>query len=156
MENPDHSRALRHAQPRQGDPHHPSNLLWATHTVGAMVARADSRVARVERLALAAYLRRCEVEALKSPLARGLFGKCLRELERDPASEQSTLARVLAGFKGTPWAWVILRAAEHVAAADGKLHDAEIRALDAIRTVLNVPRGVPERYAACGLWPSRP
>ena len=84
----------------------------AVHTAGAVVARADRGVSLVERLALDWYLQRCKVEALKSPLGSGLFGKCLRELDRDPASEQSMLARVLADFKGTPWAWVILRAAE--------------------------------------------
>lgn len=131
------------------------NLLWAVNTAAAAVARADGRVHAAERLTLHSYLKRSEIKGLKSPLARGLFEKCLRELERDPASEPSVLAGVLAGFDGTPWAWIILRAAEHVAAADGAVHDAEARAIETIRTLLNLPPGVPERYAACGLWSSR-
>jgi tellurite resistance protein len=144
-------------QPQYGDdrPPHTWTLLWAVHTAAAAVARADGRVHPAERLRLDAYLRRCEIEGLKSPLAHGLFEKCLRELERDPANERSVLAGVLAGFDGTPWAWIILRAAEHVAAADGVVHHAEAGAIDAIRTVLNLPPGVPERYAACVLWLGR-
>jgi tellurite resistance protein len=135
--------------------HYPWNLLWAVNTAAAVVARADGRVHPAERRTLNSYLRRSEIQGLKSPLARGLFDKCLRELERDPASERGVLAGVLAGFGGAPWAWVILRAAEHVAAADGTVHQAEARAINAIRTALNLPPGVPERYAACVLWPGR-
>jgi tellurite resistance protein len=134
---------------------HPWNLLWAVNTAAAVVARADGRVHPAERLTLSSYLKRSEIKGLKSPLARGLFEKCLRELERDPASERSVLAGVLAGFGETPWAWIILRAAEHVAAADGVVHHAEARAIDMIRTALNLPPGVPERYAACALWLGR-
>ena len=50
---------------------------------------------------------------------------------------------------------MILRAAEHVAAADGGIHRAEMLALETIRTILGLPPGVPERYAACGLWAAR-
>jgi tellurite resistance protein len=134
---------------------HPWNLLWAVNTAAAAVARADGHVHPAERRTLRLYLKRYEIAGLTSPLARGLFEKSLRELERDPASEPSVLASVLAGFDGTPWAWVILRAAEHVAAADGTVHQAETRAINAIRTALNLPPGVPERYAACVLWPGR-
>jgi hypothetical protein len=79
----------------------------------------------------------------------------MRELDREAESDRSVLTRVLAGFDETPWAWIILRASEHVAAADGAVHGAEMRALETIRTILNLPPGVPERYAACGLWPAR-
>ncbi len=134
---------------------HPWTMLWAVHTAAAVVARADGRVDPAERSRLDAYLRRCGTDGLASAITRGLFDKCLREIERDPAGEPSLLARVLSGFDGTPWVWVILRAAEHVAAADGSVQRAEARAIEAIRTALNLPRGVPERYAACGLWTSQ-
>jgi tellurite resistance protein len=137
------------------DRKHSWTVLWAVHIAAAVVARADGGVHPAERLRLGAYLQSCGLDARRSPLGRGLFDKCMRELDREPESDRSALARVLAGFDGTPWAWIILRAAEHVAAADGAVHRAEIRALETIRTILNLPPGVPERYAACGLWPSR-
>ncbi len=139
----------------QDHQHYPWNLLWAVSIAAAAVARADGRVHPAERRQLSWYLHRSEVQGLGSPLARGLFDKCVRELERDPASERRVLAGVLAGFDGTPWAWVILRAAEHVAAADGAVHQAEVRAIDTIRTILNLPTGVPERHVACVLWHGR-
>ncbi len=135
--------------------HSPWNLLWAVNTAAASVARADGRIHPAERRQLSSYLRRFELQGLNSPLARGLFDKCVRELERDPASERRVLARVLAGFDQTPWAWIILRAAEHVAGADGAVHHAEMRAINTIRIVLNLPPGVPEHYAACVLWHGR-
>ena len=146
---------LRQVQIRRSHPHYSWNLLWAVHTAAAVIARADGGVHLTERLALESYLRRCEVEDLKSPLARGLFDKCLRELEHHSGSERYMLSRVLAGFGGTPWAWIILRAAEHVAAADGAVHRAEIQTIETIRTLLDLPPGVPERYPACVLWLGR-
>jgi tellurite resistance protein len=137
---------------RQNDPW---NLLWALNMVAAVVARADGRVHAVERLRLSSYLRCFEIEGLKSPLARGLFDKCVVELERNPASERRALTDRLTGFDGTPWASVILRAAEHVAAADGTVGDAEARAIKAVRVALRLPAGIPERYAACVLWLGR-
>lgn len=138
-------------RPTDGDyPRPPSwTLLWAVHVAAAAVARADGAIHPAEPETLDAYLRRCQVGGLRSPLARGLFDKSVRELARDAADERGTLARVLEGFGNTPWAWIILRAAEHVAAADGAVHHAEARTIDAIRTALDLPRGVPERYAAC-------
>jgi tellurite resistance protein len=130
-------------------------LLHAITTAAAVVARADGRVDPVERRKLGAYLRGCPARGLDAPLARGLFDECVRELERDPASERSALARALAGFAGTPWAWIILRTAEYVAGADGAVQDAEARVIDIIRTALDLPRGVPERYSACVSWPVR-
>ncbi len=128
---------------------HPWNLLWAVHTAAAAVARADGQADSAERRQLGSYLADCGTECLTSPLAQGLFDKCLRELGSDPASTRRVLAGALAGFEGTPWAWIILRAAEHVAAADGSIHRAEARQIDAIRTLLDLPPGVPERYVAC-------
>ena len=134
---------------------HSWTILWAVNTAAAVVARADGGVHPVERLRLGAYLRTCGLDGRSLPLGRGLFDKCMRELDREPESDRSALTRGLAGFDGTPWAWIILRAAEHVAAADGAIHRAEMRTLETIRTILNLPPGVPERYAACGLWPAR-
>jgi len=134
---------------------HSWTILWAVNTAAAVVARADGGVHPAERLRLGAYLRTCGLDGRSLPLGRGLFDKCMRELDREPESDRSALTRGLAGFDGTPWAWIILRAAEHVAAADGAIHRAEMRTLETIRTILNLPPGVPERYAACGLWPAR-
>ena len=130
-------------------------LLQAIATAAAVVARADGRVDPAERRRLGAYLRGCRARGLNVLLARRLFDESVRELEREPAREQRTLVRVLAGFEGTPWAWVILRTAEHVAAADGAVRDSEARAIDAIRAALSLPSGVPERYPACVLRPVR-
>ena len=134
---------------------HPWTVLWAVNTAAAAVARADGGIDPAERVRLNEYLRSCAFDRQRSPLGRGLFDKCVRELDRAAGNELTALAHVLAGFDGTPWAWIILRAAEHVAAADGAVHHAEMRTLETIRTMLNLPPGVPERYAACGLWPVR-
>ena len=130
---------------------HSWTVLWAIHTAAAIVACADGCIDRAERDRLSAYLNRCQAKILKSPLTRGLFDKCLRELERDPVNEWCVLARVLAGFDGTSWVWIILRAAEHVAAADGAVDHAEVQAIDAIRSFLNLPPRVPEPPAVCSL-----
>jgi tellurite resistance protein len=131
---------------------YPWSLLWAVTTAAAAVARADGAVDEHERHELNSYLQRSEIRALTSPIAAGLFEKCLRELARDPANERRFLANVLAGFEHTPWAWLILHAAEHVATADGTVHPTELRVIDSIRTVLGLPPGVPERYPACVFW----
>jgi len=137
------------------DRNHSWTFLWAVNIAAAVVARADGGVHPAERLRLRDYLRTCGLDGRRSPLGHGLFDKCMRELDREAESDRSVLTRVLAGFDETPWAWIILRASEHVAAADGAVHGAEMRALETIRTILNLPPGVPERYAACGLWPAR-
>src|SRR5579875_1392232 len=106
-------------RPADDHPRPPSwTLLWAVHVAAAAVARADGAIHPAEPEGLDAYLRCWQIGGLRSPLAQGLFDKGVRELARDPANERGALARVLAGFGGTPWAWIILRAAEHVAAAD--------------------------------------
>jgi tellurite resistance protein len=133
-------------------PRYPWSLLWAVNIAAAVVARADGHVHPAERLGLQLYLESCQAEGLISPLAQGLFDKCVRELAAGSARCRILLAGALAGFERTPWAWVILRAAEHVAAADGVVHEAEARAITQIRTALNLPSGVPERYPACLLW----
>jgi tellurite resistance protein len=125
------------------------SLLWAVSTAAAVVARADGRVDDAERQRLASYLDRSEIGGVQSPFARRLFDKCVRELDGDPPSEPRALSSALAGFDATPWAWVILRAAEHVAGADGDVCAAETRAIEAIRTRLDLPPGVPERRPAC-------
>jgi tellurite resistance protein len=144
-----------HLQSVSDRPYHPWTVLWAVNTAAAAVARADGVVDPAERVRLSEYLQSAGFDRQRSPLGRGLFDKCVRELDREAGNEATALARVLGGFDGTPWAWIILRAAEHVAAADGAVHRAERRALEMIRVVLNLPPGVPERYAACGLWPAQ-
>jgi tellurite resistance protein len=126
-----------------GHHRYPWSLLWALSTAAAMVARADGCVHPAERRRLQGYLERCQAAGLISPLAHGLFDQCVRELGVGPARERILLAGALAGFERTPWAWVILRAAEHVAAADGTVHESEARAISQIRTALNLPPGVP-------------
>ena len=104
---------------RQHHPqHHPWTVLWAVNMAAAVVARADGVVHPAERVRLGAYLQSCGLDKRASPIGRGLFDKCLRELEREPVNDQSMLSRVLAGFDETPWARIILRAAAQVAAAD--------------------------------------
>jgi hypothetical protein len=100
MENRDRSM-MTQAQIGRSHTYSPWNLLWAVHTAAAVTARADGGVHPTERLALESYLRRCEIEDLKLPLARGLFDKCLREVERNSGRERPVLVSALAGFGGT-------------------------------------------------------
>jgi tellurite resistance protein len=151
MEDNDYSAVTSQTGSGPDRRHEPWKVLWAA----AVVGRADGRVHTVERLRLSSYLRCFEIEGLKSPPARRLFDKCVLELERNPASERRVLTDRLTGFDGAPWAWVILRAAEHVAAADGTVGDAEVRTIRADRVALRLPAGIPERYAACVLWLGR-
>lgn len=127
----------------------PWNLLRALTSTAAVVARADGTVLPAERLGVGHYLRRAGIPGLQPGRTRALFDARVRELEQGPARERHGLAVVLAGFRDTPWAWIILRAAEHVAGADGAFHPSEARVIETIRAVLHLPRGVPERYPAC-------
>jgi len=127
----------------------PWNLLRGLTSTAAVVALADGTVHPAERQGLGHYLRHAGIPGLQTGRSHALFDTCLRELEQRPARERQGLAGVLAGFRDTPWAWVILRAAEHVAGADGAVHPSEARVIETIRAVLHLPRGVPERYPAC-------
>lgn len=134
---------------------HARNLLPALARVAAVVARADGSVAPAERLGLGRYLRDAVIPDLQPGTARALFDTCIRELEREPAAAPQRLAASLSGFRDTPWAWIILRAAERVAGADGALHPSEARAIETIRAALDLPLGVPERYPACVMHRAR-
>ncbi len=110
--------SMSQAQSGSDRQHHSWTVLWAVNMAAAVVARADGAIYPAERDRLGAYLQSCGLDARASPIGRGLFDKCIRELEREPVNDQSMLSRVLAGFDETPWARIILRAATHVAAAD--------------------------------------
>lgn len=127
----------------------PWNLLRGLMSTAAAVALADGTVHPAERLGLSHYLRRAGIPGLQPRRAHALFDICLHELQQGAARERPGLAVILAGFRDTPWAWVILRAAEHVAGADGAVHPSEARVIETIRAVLHLPCGVPERYPAC-------
>jgi tellurite resistance protein len=77
-----------------------------------------------------------------------MFEQHLHALAINPARTCSTLVDHLARFSSTPWAWVILRAAEQVAGADGVVRRSEREAIRTIRAALELPAGVPERYPA--------
>ena len=48
--------------------------------------------------------------------------------------------------------WGDERYSVHLQTADGTVHPTELRVIDSIRTVLDLPPGVPERYPACVFW----
>ncbi|MGA9868889.1 MAG: tellurite resistance TerB family protein [Acetobacteraceae bacterium] len=127
----------------------PWSLLRGLTSTAAVVALADGTVHPAERLGLGHYLRQARIPGLQKASTHALFDTCLRELEQGPAGGRPGLADVLGGFRDTPWAWVVLRAAEHVAGADGAVHPSEARVIETIRAILHLPRGVPERYPAC-------
>jgi tellurite resistance protein len=123
-------------------------LVWTITGAAALVACADGDVHPAERHSFLAYLRRCGHLTPQACVEGQMFGQHLDSLATAPAAACSALVDHLARFSSTPWAWVILRAAEQVAGADGVVHSSEREAISTIRAALELPAGVPERYPA--------
>jgi tellurite resistance protein len=115
--------------------HHDDEVLQAFVTAGALVALSDGQVKAVERDELINFI---DQQGFVTTVSRHeiaeAFDNRVRQLEdRHCASVVVETFRPLAGLS---LASVVVRVADRVAAADGKIHPGELRALRLIRMVM--------------------
>ena len=110
-------------------------VMHALVTAGAFVALADGEVQGVERRELVNFLdRRGFVSTISRREIGETFDVRVRQLE-----ERRSADVVVENFRplaGLSLASVVIRTAERVAAADQRIHPAELRALKLIRLVM--------------------
>jgi tellurite resistance protein TerB len=133
----------RHIRLRATTDEHPADFLdrrdedvmQALATAGALVALADGRVDAVERDELVNFIdRQGLVPTISNDEVAGAFDNLVRELEaRDRLSVILDAFRPLAGLS---LASVVVRTAERVACADGKILPGELQALRLIRLLM--------------------
>jgi len=111
------------------------DVVQALATAGALVALADGRVDAVERDELVNFIdRQGLVPTISNDEVAGAFDSLVRELEaRDRLSVILDAFRPLAGLS---LASVVVRTAERVACADGKILPGELQALRLIRLLM--------------------
>ena len=122
----------------RGEPH-AEGLVDTVIAAGALAAWADGSVHPVERLEILVYLRRSGLSLLHRRDVLEIFDRRVRALKHDPACAVQETRGVLEGFVGSSLAWTVLRAAEHVAAADSQIRDAEVTMIESIRVALGLP-----------------
>lgn len=130
------------------------SLVEAVVAAGALVARADGRVHPVERLEMLVYMRRSGLPSPRRLDVLEVFDRLVQEIEHDRPHGVRAVENRLRSIAGSPWAWIALRAAEHVAAADTRIEEVELAAICSVRETLGLPAGVPERFPACVVWGS--
>jgi tellurite resistance protein len=134
---PETTPALRDPLAR-GVPY-PNGFIDAVIAAGALAAWSDGRVHPVERLEMLVYMRRSGLSLLRRRDVLEIFDQRVRELERDPGSATQAAFDLIGRFSGSGLAWTVLRAAEHVAAADARMHDSEVTAIRSIGAALGIP-----------------
>jgi tellurite resistance protein TerB len=133
----------RHIRLRTTTDEHPADVLdcrdedvmQALATAGALVALADGRVDAVERDEFVNFIdRQGFTPTISNDEVAGAFDNLVRELEaRDRLSVILDAFRPLAGLS---LASVVVRTAERVACADGKILPGELQALRLIRLLM--------------------
>ena len=123
---------------------YPDGFIDAVIAAGAFAAWSDGRVHPVERLEMLVYMRRSGLSLLRRRDVLEIFDQRVRALQHDAPSATEATFELLAEFSGSGLAWTVLRAAEHVAAADARMEDAELMAIRSIRAALGMP---PDRFA---------
>ena len=126
------------------------DVMQGLVTAGAVVALADGRVAEVEREELLNFIDRQQlVPTISRVDIAQTFNRRVRELEDRDSAE--VILENLRPLVGLSLASVVLRTAERVAAADGKIHPAELQALKLIRLVIKSlsAKGPPIRLRTC-------
>jgi tellurite resistance protein len=115
--------------------HRDRQVMEALVTAGAAVALADGRVDVLEREALLDYIACQElVPTISRAEIAEAFERCVRQLnDRGRAQLMVEAFRPLAGLS---LASVVVRTGDRVAAADRRIHPAEVRALELIRLIL--------------------
>jgi len=114
-------------------------FIDAVIAAGALAAWADGSVHPVERLEMLVYMRRAGLSLLRRRDVLEIFDQRVRALQHDPASATQATLDLLGDFSGSRLAWTVLRAAEHVAAADSRMQDSELMAIRSIRAALGLP-----------------
>jgi tellurite resistance protein TerB len=114
--------------------HRDEQVMGALVTAGAYVALADGRLEPVERDELISFIyRQGFVPASQDEIAEA-FDSVVRELE-----EPDSLRVILNAFRplaGLSLASVVVRTAERIAAADGKILPSELQAVRLIRLLM--------------------
>jgi tellurite resistance protein len=111
------------------------DVMQGLVTAGAVVALADGGVAEVEREELLNFIDRQQlVPTIPRTDIAETFDRRVRQLENRDSAE--VILENLRPLVGLSLASVVLRTAERVAAADGKIHPAELQALKLIRLIM--------------------
>ena len=111
------------------------DVMQGLVTAGAVVALADGGVAEVEREELLNFIdRRQLVPTISRIDIAETFDRRVRQLKGRDSAE--VILENLRPLVGLSLASVVLRTAERVAAADGKIHPAELQALKLIRSIM--------------------
>jgi tellurite resistance protein len=118
-------------------------VMQALVTTGALVALSDGRVETVERDELVRFVDQQGFAPTIAPeeIAE-TFAHRVRQLEDRHSA--SVIVESLRPLAGRSLASVVVRTAERVAAADRKIHPAELHAIQLIRLVMtNLPASRP-------------
>jgi tellurite resistance protein len=117
--------------------------MQALVTAGALVALADGELEAVERDELVNFIDQQGFAPTNSPRdIADAFDSRVRELQDRRCAK--LIVNSLRPLAGQSLASVLVRTAERVAAADGKIHPGEFRALKLIRQIMmNLPTGRP-------------
>jgi len=114
---------------------HDDEMLQAFVTAGAFVAISDGQVKAVERNELVNFIdQQGFIPTISRHEIGKAFDKCVRQLEVQ--NYASVLVENLRPLAGLSLASVVVRVADRVAAADGKIHPGELLALSLIRLVV--------------------
>ena len=123
---------------------YPDGFIDAVIAAGALAAWSDGRVHPVERLEMLVYMRRSGLSLLRRRDVLEIFDQRVSALQHDPPSATQATLDLLTDFSGSGLAWSVLRAAEHVAAADSLMQEAEVLVIRSIRAALGM---APDRFA---------
>lgn len=124
--------------------HRDEEVMQALVTAGALVALADGRVEAAERDEFVSFVDgQGFVPTISRQEIAEAFGKRVRQLE-----DRRGVSVIVENFRplaGLSLASVVVRTAERVAAADSKIHPAELQAIQLIRSVMKTlpPRRSP-------------
>jgi tellurite resistance protein TerB len=110
-------------------------VMQALVTAGAMVAIADGRLEQVERNELVDFIdRRGFVPAFSPNETAKAFDDRVRQLK--DRNSPNVILEALRPLAGRSLSSILIRTAERVAAADQKIHPAELRAIKLIRLIM--------------------
>jgi tellurite resistance protein len=111
-------------------------LMQALVTAGALVALSDGRVQAVERDELVDFLHR---QGFVPTIPRHKIAEAFRDRARQLGDRESAqvIVETLRPLSGLSLSSIVMRTAHRVAAADGKIHAGELRAITLIRSIMS-------------------